>query len=140
MLNATSVQQMFRRLKQGERPGFPRFKSDQRFKSIEYRYGDGCKPRPKENGQVCFYLQNIGELKAIYHRPIPEDAVRKHVVVKRVNSKWYVCLMLELPDPQPKPVPTGKAIGIDMGLQSLLATSAATTGISSHVLWQTLMR
>jgi putative transposase len=60
----------------------------------------------------------------IYHRPIPEDAVLKDVVVKRVNSKWYVCLMLELPDPQPKPVPTGKAIGIDMGLRSLLATSA----------------
>jgi putative transposase len=71
-----------------------------------------------------FYLQNIGELKAIYHRPIPEDAVLKHVVVKRVNSKWYVCLMLALPDPQPKPVPTGKAIGIDLGLQFLLATSA----------------
>lgn len=134
MLNATSVQQLlrrldkafsafFRRLKAGEAPGFPRFKGRHRFKSIEYRYGDGCKLRMKDNGQMRFYLQNIGEVKLIYHRPIPEGAVIKHVVVKRTNHKWYVCLMLELPEPERKPIPQGSAIGIDMGLQSLLSTS-----------------
>jgi putative transposase len=54
-LNATSVQQLlrrldkafkgfFRRLKAGEKPGFPR------FNSLEYRYGDGCKLRFDERG------------------------------------------------------------------------------------------
>ncbi|OGG45115.1 MAG: hypothetical protein A3F84_11860 [Candidatus Handelsmanbacteria bacterium RIFCSPLOWO2_12_FULL_64_10] len=49
-LNATSVQQMlrrldksfsafFRRLKAGEKPGFPRFKGRNRFHSLEYRHG-----------------------------------------------------------------------------------------------------
>lgn len=134
MLNATSVQQMlrrldksfsafFRRLKAGETPGFPRFKGYNRFKSVEYRYGDGCKLRQKEHGQVRFYIQNIGEVKVIYHRPIPEGADIKHVVVKRVNGKWYVCLMLDISEPEHKPVPTGSAIGVDMGLKSLLATS-----------------
>ena len=63
MLNATSLQQMlrrlekaftafFRRLKAGETPGFPRFKGQHRFKSVEYRYGDGCKLRQKDNGQM----------------------------------------------------------------------------------------
>ncbi len=134
MLNATSVQQMlrrldksyaafFRRMKAGETPGFPRFKGRNRFKSVEYRYGDGCKLRPKENGQVHFYIQNIGEVKVIYHRPTPEGAVIKHVVVKRVNGKWYACLMLTIPEPERTPIPTGSAVGIDMGLKSLLATS-----------------
>ena len=134
MLNATSVQQMlrrldkafsafFRRLKAGETPGFPRFKSRSRFKSIEYRYGDGCKLRQNENGQRRLYLQNIGEVKIIYHRPIPEDAVIKHAVIKRTNDKWYVCLMLELPDPALLPAPSRSQIGIDMGLSALLATS-----------------
>ena len=55
-LNATSIQQLlrrldktfkafFRRLKAGETPGFPRFKGRHRFNSLEYRYSDGCKLR-----------------------------------------------------------------------------------------------
>jgi len=134
MLNASSVQQMlrrlnkafaafFRRVKAGETPGFPRFKGYHRFKSVEYRYGDGCKLREKENGQKRFYLQNIGEIKLIYHRPIPKGAVINHVVVKRINDRWYVFLMLALPEREKKPIPKGGQIGIDMGLRSLLATS-----------------
>ena len=53
-LNASSLQHLlrrldkafqafFRRVKAGEAPGFPRFKGRNRFKSIEYTYGDGCK-------------------------------------------------------------------------------------------------
>jgi putative transposase len=134
MLNATSVQQLlrrldkafaafFRRVKAGETPGFPRFKGYHRFKSVEYRYGDGCKLREKDHGQKRFYLQHVGEIKLVYHRPIPEGAVIKHVVIKRVNDRWYVCLMLELPEKEQKPVPKGRPIGIDMGLCPLLATS-----------------
>jgi putative transposase len=52
-LNATCVQQLlrrldksfkafFRRLKAGEKPGFPRFKGRSRFHSLEFRHGDGC--------------------------------------------------------------------------------------------------
>jgi putative transposase len=134
MLNATSVQQMlrrlnkafaafFRRVKAGETPGFPRFKGTHRFKSVEYRYGDGCKLREKAHGQQRFYLQNVGEIKLIYHRPIPEGTLIKHVVVKRINHRLYVCLMLVLPEREKKPIPKGGPIGIDMGLRSLLATS-----------------
>ncbi len=76
MLNATSVQQMlrrldksfsafFRRIKAGETPGFPRFKGRSRFKSVEYRYGDGCKLRMKDNRQMRVYIHNIGEGKVV---------------------------------------------------------------------------
>ena len=134
MLNATSLQQMlrrldkafaafFRRVKAGETPGFPRFKGDHRFKSVEYRYGDGCKLREKDKGEKRFYLQNVGEIKLIYHRPIPEGAVIKHVVVKRIADRWYVFLMLVLPEREEEPIPKGGQIGIDMGLRSLVATS-----------------
>lgn len=134
LLNATSVQQMlrrldkalsafFRRMKAGETPGFPRFKGYDRFKSVEYRYGDGCKLRYMENGQVRFYIQNIGEVKVIFHRQMPDGSTIKHVVIKRVNQKWYVCLMLEIPDKQIAPSQEYAAVGIDMGLKSLIATS-----------------
>jgi len=76
-LNATSVQQMLRRLdkafraflrrlKAGEKAGFPRFKGRHRFNSLEYRYGDGCKLRFDGSGRALFYVQNVGEVKVKY--------------------------------------------------------------------------
>lgn len=136
-LNATSVQQMlrrldkafrafFRRLKAGEKAGFPRFKGRNRFNSLEYRYGDGCKLRFDDRQRALFYVQNVGEVKVKYHRPLPEDATIKHVILKRRNRRWHVCLMLDLPEPTVA-AHTGPAVGIDMGLHHLLALSDGAT-------------
>lgn len=134
-LNATSMQQLlrrldkafsafFRRLKAGETPGFPRFKGRYRFNSLEYRYGDGCKLRFGE--RVMLYVQNAGEIKVKYHRDLPDDVIIKHVIIKRSVGKWYVCLQVELPAPVAGPHP-GPAVGIDMGLHNLLALSDGRT-------------
>jgi len=163
-LNATCVQQLlrrldkafkafFRRVKAGEVPGFPRFKGRNRFHSLEFRHGDGCKLRFDDQGRAMFYVQNVGEIKVKYHRPLLDQASIKHVVVKRKNHRWYVCLQIKLPDPvphslryasqiphllrdadampqqvrDPEPVVVdGPAVGVDMGLQSLLALSDGT--------------
>jgi putative transposase len=133
-VNASSLQHLlrrldksfaayFRRLKTGEKPGFPRFKSRNRFHSIEYTYGDGCKLRQNEQGRRSFYIQNVGEMRLCYHRAIPEGAKIKHVVIKRVNEHWYICLMLELPEQGIRLIQTGKRVGIDVGLESLAALS-----------------
>jgi putative transposase len=71
------------------------------------------------------YVQNAGEIKIKYHRPLPDGAEIKHVVVKRKNRKWYVCLQIEMPTPEPVVV-GGPAVGIDMGLESLLAFNDGT--------------
>jgi len=42
----------------------------------------------------------FGVAKVIFHLYIPDGANIKHVVVKRVNEKWYDSLMLEIPDRQ----------------------------------------
>lgn len=48
----------FRRLKTGAKAGFPRFKGEDRFDSVEWpKDGDGCRWKP-EQGRV--YLQGIG--------------------------------------------------------------------------------
>jgi putative transposase len=132
-LNATCVQQMlrrldktfkafFRRVRAGEKPGFPRFKGRSRFRSLEFRHGDGCKLRFDDQNRALLYIQNVGEVKVKYHRPLPDDAEIKHVVVKSNIQKWYVCLQVNLPDPIVSNRP-GPSVGIDMGLQSLLAFS-----------------
>lgn len=134
-LNAASMQQtlrrldkafaaFFRRLKAGEKPGFPRFKSASRYRSLEFRHGDGCKLKAEK--RPVFYVQNVGDIKVKYHRPLPDGAAIKHVVLKRSLGKWYVCLQVAMPD-EDIPQRNGPAVGIDMGLQSLLAFSDGTT-------------
>ena len=144
MLNASSLQHLlrrldkafaayFRRLKMGEKPGFPRFKGHGSFKSLEYTYGDGCKLRKDEQGRWRFYIQNVGVMRMCYHRSLPEEAHLKHAIVKLINEHWYVCLMFELPVPIKKHASTGKQVGIDLGLKILVALS--TGELISNPYW-----
>ena len=119
-----SFNAFFRRLGQGDKPGFPRFKGRDRFHSLEYRHGDGCKLR-EQDGRPRFYVQNVGEIKIKMHRPLPEGAKLGHVILKRRVGRWYVCFAVELPDAEPVPN-HGPAVGIDVGLKSLLALSDGT--------------
>jgi len=115
----------FKRVRVGETPGFPKFKSRGKFHSFVYKYGDGCKLRFYPNNRARFYVQNVGVMRMCYHRALPENTVIKQVVVKLINGKWNACLMVELPDLFPTPEPSC-AIGIDVGLKSLLAFSDGT--------------
>jgi hypothetical protein len=67
-----------------------------------------------------------------YHRGIPDEAKIKHAVVKRVNERWYVCLMLELPSPAPRQTLTGHRVGVDIGLKALAAEDLPTDGPSAR--------
>ena len=136
MLNAGCMQQtlrrldkafkaFFRRVKTGGAPGFPRFKSKNRWKSIEFTYGDGCKLRFDDSGRALLYIQNVGEIKIKYHRDIPGDAKIKHVILKRWLGKWYVFFQVEMPECDIV-AHGGPGIGIDMGIKSLLALSDGT--------------
>lgn len=136
LVNATSLQQLlrrvdkayrafFRRLKAGETPGYPRFKGRNRFHSMEYKHGDGAKLYQNDRGQVRLRIQNVGHVKVKYHRDLPADSRIKHVVIKRSLGNWYVTLMVEF-EPLPYPPLTGEGVGIDVGLKSLLAFSDGT--------------
>jgi putative transposase len=107
----------FRRVKSGECPGYPRFKPEGRFRTVEFpSYGDGC--RLKDNGRL--YLQHVGHIKVKLHRPV--EGTIKTVSVKRSCGKWYVVFSCDLGD-APEPGSTGPAVGIDLGLSSFLVTS-----------------
>ena len=110
-----SFKAFFRRVKSGEKPGYPRFKPADRFNTIAYAVlGDGC--QVKENR---LYLQNIGCIKVKWHRPIEGNI--KTLSVSRRNNKWYVSFAVEC---EVKTFPkTGKKIGIDVGLNAFLSTS-----------------
>ena len=136
LVNATSLQQLlrrvdkayrafFRRLKAGETPGYPRFKGRHRFHSMAYKHGDGVKLYQNDRGQMRLRIQNVGQVKVKYHRDLPADSRIKHVVIKRSLGNWYVTLMVEF-EPLSFPPLTAEAVGIDVGLNSLLALSDGT--------------
>ncbi|HUU40183.1 MAG TPA: transposase, partial [Desulfatiglandales bacterium] len=110
-----SFKAFFRRVKRGEKPGYPRFKCAHRFNTIFYgAIGDGCQIK---EGRL--YLQNAGLVKVKWHRPI--GCKIKTLYVTRRDSKWHVSFFVECePELLPK---TGREIGIDMGLNSFIATS-----------------
>ncbi|HVB91524.1 MAG TPA: transposase [Acidimicrobiales bacterium] len=108
----------FRRAKAGEIPGYPRFKAQHRFDCVEWpKDGDGCKWRP-EAARV--YLRGIGHVKATVHRRV--EGLVKTISVKREGKKWF--LVLSCDDVPKKPLePTGRSIGLDMGIASFATTS-----------------
>jgi putative transposase len=123
-----AFKRFFNRLKKGEKVGYPRFKKPRRFRTLEFTYGDGTKIKPDERGRLRLYVQNVGLIKIIWHRPLPESAVIKQVWVTLKADGWYVTFALDVPDKVVrKPLPqTGKAVGIDVGLENLLALSDGT--------------
>ena len=51
----------------GETPGFPRFESEYRLKTLEFSScGDGC--GLKDDGRI--YIQHVGHIKVKVHRSV----------------------------------------------------------------------
>lgn len=114
-----AYQAFFRRVKAGEKPGFPRFKPHQRFDSITFpSYGDGVRLLPLGKLRV----QGVGVLKVKLHRPV--DGKIKTVTIKREAGKWYVCFSVEV-EAQPL-TDSLLAVGIDVGLESFAVLSDGT--------------
>ncbi len=108
----------FGRVKTGETAGYPRFKAGHRFDSVEWpKDGDGCRFKP-EAARV--YLQGVGHVKVTVHRAV-EGRV-KTISVKREGRRWF--LVLSCDDVPAKPLePTGKAVGIDVGIVDFAVSS-----------------
>lgn len=125
-----SYKNFFRRVKQGaEKPGFPRFKGRDFWRSVEYKSGSGAKFITPPNGErhARLRLMNVGDIRVRYHRALPEDAKPKMFVVTRsARGHWFVSIQLECP-PIPFPPPGEEWIGIDVGLHHLLSLSDGTT-------------
>lgn len=111
-----AFQAFFRRLKAGERPGYPRFRTEGRFDSIEFpAYGDGI--RLKE-GKLR--IQHVGQVKIKQHRAT--EGTIKTAVLKREADKWYVVFSCDLGEIKVAPS-VNAPVGIDVGIESFFATS-----------------
>jgi putative transposase len=111
-----AFQAFFRRVKAGEKPGYPRFKGRNRFDTVEFpSYGDGCK---WDGSRV--YFQHIGRVKVKLHRPV--EGMIKTVSFTREADGWHVVFSSELPDMVADPSPLPET-GIDLGLKAFLVAA-----------------
>jgi len=114
-----AYQNFFRRVKQGEKPGFPRFKGYDRYDSFTYPQNGW-----KFIGDKKLKLAKIGVVKIKLHRNIPKSATIKTCTVKKEGNQWYAVFSLEIPD-QEKSVKSEihNPIGIDLGIKELATLS-----------------
>ncbi|GAA0719635.1 RNA-guided endonuclease TnpB family protein [Dactylosporangium roseum] len=126
----------FRRIKAGEKPGYPRFRSAHRFDSVDFRHGDGIKfdATKSSPGHATLRVQGVGVIKVRMHRNLPDGAKLGQVTVKREGAgpraRWYVALPVEV-DTAPLPE-TGRTVGVDLGVAHLLTASEPIPDLTDH--------
>lgn len=106
----------FRRVKAGEKAGYPRFKPRDRFNSYIFpAWGDGC--HLTDAGRLK--VQGVGIIKLKMHRPLAGRI--KTLTLKREAGKWYACFSVV--GDIPVTISAAEAVGIDLGLYSFAALS-----------------
>jgi putative transposase len=102
----------FRRVKNGEKAGYPRYKSKTRYNSITFPQApSGC--QIKGNHLV---VSKVGKIKIKRHRDLvgnPKTAIIK----KSATGKWCVIFTCEIEDLNIQ-VPQTNPIGIDVGIEN----------------------
>ena len=116
----------YRRVKRGDAPGFPRFKSAQRFNSLQWEDHSGWKIKESDRR---LHLLGIGEVKTNYHRTLA--GTPKAITVKRVGTKWW--LSVRCVDVPAQPLgPTGRDVGVDLGVTNVVAFSDGELVVGEH--------
>ena len=111
-----AFQAFFRRVKNGEEPGYPRFKGEGNYDSITYfEWGNGC----KITNEGKLHLSKIGDVKIKLHRPL--IGMVKTCTIRRYGDKWFACFSTEI-EATPLP-PSEEVVGIDVGLEKFAALS-----------------
>jgi putative transposase len=104
----------FRRVKAGQKPGYPRFRGVGWYDSFTFKqFGFEL----LDNG---VRLSKIGAIKIVLHRPV-EGQIKTLTIQRDAVGNWYACLACEI-EPAPMPV-SDLAIGIDFGLESFATLS-----------------
>jgi putative transposase len=117
-----SFRGFFRRYKAGKTPGYPRFKGKRRFNTIaiddlgsyDLIVAGGRRIHVPLLGKVCFRQ----------HRPL--CGTPKSARISRDGNRWYVTI--QCADVPTRLLPkTGREVGIDLGITSVVATSDGET-------------
>lgn len=104
----------FRRVRQRQTPGFPRFKGKDRFSSLCYPQSGFSVKGNRVN------LSKIGSVKIKLHRKV--EGIIKTCSIKKSSNQWFIIFMAEQ-NTVTKKHPVSSIIGIDLGLESFAVLS-----------------
>lgn len=107
----------FRRCKNGEKPGFPRFRGGHQYDSFTF---GGDKPVVRERS---IKIPNLGDIRMRGGRPI--QGMPKICTIKRDGKRWTASVTCDI-GPAPDKRAVSSAIGIDVGLTTLVTLSDGT--------------
>ncbi len=109
----SSFQNFFRRLQNGEKPGFPRFKSRDRYDSFEFN-NTGF-----SLGDNHLRITKIGNVRLHLSRPVNGE-IKQCRILRRVDG-WFAQFVVEI---EGQPLPTSHdAVGLDVGIEKFAALS-----------------
>jgi putative transposase len=119
-----AFQAFFRRVKTGEKPGYPRFRGRDRYDSMTFpQVPSGCELR-----HGFLRLSKVGAVEVVLHRK--REGKPKTCTIRRSSTgKWYACFSCEVAQPKPLKRST-EQVGIDVGLYSF-ATLATGESIDN---------
>ena len=123
----------FRRVKAGEKPGFPRFKSWRRFETLELAGVEKGMVKQADDGRTALIkVKGLPRLKIkTAKRPLP-GGVLKGILLTRKPIGWYVSLQYEVARNR-LPAAATDAVGIDMGVNQRLTLSTGEAIIRRDV-------
>ena len=114
----TAYQNFFRRVKNGEKPGFPKFKSK---KSRRQSYKSKCVGTNIKIVGGFVQLPKLGLVKCRISKEI-KGRILSATVSQNPSGKYFVALCCT--DVEIEPLPsTGAVVGLDMGLKAFAITS-----------------
>ena len=114
-----AMQAFFRRVMTGEKPGYPRFKSGDRYDSFTYPQGG------YEIINKRLHLSKIGHIKMKLHREM--KGTIKTCTIKREGDQWYAIFTTAYEfDASSTFHPSEEEVGIDLGIHCFAALSDGT--------------
>lgn len=114
----TAYQNFFRRVKRGEKPGYPRFKSKHDYRQS---YKSKCVGTNIKALEGAVQLPKLGLVKCRISKEV-KGRILSATVSRNPSGKYFVSLCCT--DVEIEPLhSTGEAVGLDMGIKSFAITS-----------------
>jgi putative transposase len=109
----------FRRLKAGEKPGYPRFKGRNRYRTFTFKDAANRNGVRLTTGGKRVEIAGIGSVKIKMHRSM-EGTLKQASVTLGGDGHWYIAFACV--DVPAKPLPlTGQEVGVDLGITTFAA-------------------
>lgn len=113
-----AFQHFYRRVKNGEKPGYPRFKSRYDRQSVRYAMDQRQIERTYQAGEFL-KLPKLGAVKVRWSQ-VPAGIPKMATISKDCCGRYFVSFACEV-EIQPLPM-TGKTVGLDLGIKDVVVS------------------